>query len=81
MKDKWHIHELHSILVQEETILKNLGSHSFHYVRNQRVGKKVVKKHGKGKGPLNIDESSTKSRRKMTNVLSMGSLDISKRIA
>jgi len=29
-------------------------------MKNQEVGKKVVKKHGKGKGPLKIDESSTK---------------------
>ena len=27
MKDKWNVHELHNMLVQEETQLKNLGSH------------------------------------------------------
>ena len=35
MKDKWNMHELHSMLVQEETRLKNLGSHSIQYVKNQ----------------------------------------------
>jgi len=34
MKDKWNVHELHSMLVQEETQLKNLGSHSIQYVKN-----------------------------------------------
>jgi len=28
MKDKWNVYELHSMLVQEETRLKNQGSHS-----------------------------------------------------
>ena len=43
MKDKWNVHELHSMLVQEETRLKNQESHSAHYVShqgNQGVGKK-----------------------------------------
>ena len=35
MKDKWNVHELHSMLVQEETRLKNQGSHSVHYVSHQ----------------------------------------------
>jgi len=65
MKDKWNVHELHSMLVQEETRLKNLGSHFIQYVKNQgAVGKKVAKKHGKGKGPLKIDDSSTKIQKK-----------------
>jgi len=64
MKDKWNIHELHSMLVHEETRLKNLGKHFVHYVKNQEAGKKVAKKHGKGKGPLKIDESSTKIQKK-----------------
>ena len=34
MKDKWNVHELHSILVQEETKLKNQGIHSINYVTN-----------------------------------------------
>ena len=32
MKDKWNMNELHSMLVQEETRLKNQGSHLVHYV-------------------------------------------------
>jgi len=34
MKDKWIVHELHSMLVQEETKLKNQGNHSINYVNN-----------------------------------------------
>ncbi|KAH1203657.1 hypothetical protein GmHk_17G049837 [Glycine max] len=53
MKDKWNVHELHSMLVQEEMRLKNQGSHSVHYVShqgNQGAGKKFMKKHDKGRG-------------------------------
>ena len=32
MKDKWNVHELHSMLVQEETRLKNQEIHSIHFV-------------------------------------------------
>ena len=35
MKDKWNMHELHNMLVQEEMRLKNQGSHSVHYVSHQ----------------------------------------------
>ena len=35
MKDKWNMHELHNMLVQEETRLENQGSHSVHYVSHQ----------------------------------------------
>ena len=35
MKDKWNMHELHSMLVQEEMGLKNQGSHLVHYVSHQ----------------------------------------------
>ena len=31
MKDKWNVHELHSM---DKTRLKNLGNHSIHYVSN-----------------------------------------------
>ena len=49
MKDKWNVHELHNMLVQKEIRLKNLGSHSIQYVKNQgAVRKKVIKKHEKG---------------------------------
>jgi len=51
MKDKWNVHELHNMLVQEEIRLKNQGSHSVHYVShqgNEGAGKKFMKKHDKG---------------------------------
>jgi len=54
------VDENYNMLVQEETKLKNRGNHSIHYVNNQGAGKKVFKKHGKSKGPLKINESSTK---------------------
>jgi len=60
MKDKRDVHKLYSMLVQEKTRLKNQGNHFIHYVNNQVVGKKVYKKHGKGKGPLKIIEPFTK---------------------
>ena len=50
MKNKWNVHELHSMLVQEDTKLKNQEIRSINYVTNQGVGKK--RKHAnKGKGP------------------------------
>ena len=80
MKDKWNMYELHSMLVQEETRLKNHENHSIHYVNNQGAGKKIFKKHGKGKGPLKINESSTKLQKKNNNVIFARKMDISKRI-
>jgi len=47
------------MLVQEETRLKNQGSHLVHYIShqgNQGAGKRFVKKHDKGKGPLKIND-------------------------
>ncbi|RDX68990.1 hypothetical protein CR513_51954, partial [Mucuna pruriens] len=64
MKDKWNVHELHSIFVQEETRLTDQGSHLAHCIShrgNQRDGKKFVKKHDKGKEPLKINETSNKA--------------------
>ena len=49
MKNKWNVHELHNMLVHEETKLKNQGIHSIHFVSYQGVEKKVGKKHAKGK--------------------------------
>ena len=55
MKDKWNVHELHSMIVQEETKLKNQGIHSINYVTNKEAGKK--RKHAnKGKGPPKYEE-------------------------
>jgi len=69
MKDKLNVHELHSMLVQKETGLKNLGSHSIHYVShqgNQGVEKKFMKKHDKGKRPLKINEDSLQIQKKVS---------------
>ena len=55
------MHELHSMLVQEETRLKNQENHSVHYVNhqgNQGDGNKFMKKHDKCKGPLKINNDS-----------------------
>jgi len=60
MKDKWNVHELHNMLVHKEIKLMNQGNHSIYHVNNQVVGKKVHKKHGKGNGPLKINEASSK---------------------
>ena len=63
MKDKWNVHELHSMLVQEETRLKNQGIHSINYVTNQGAGKK--RKHAnKGKGPPKFEEPAFKIHKK-----------------
>ena len=48
MKDKWNMHELHGMLVQEEVRLKNQGTHSINLVSHQGVGNKG-KKHANGK--------------------------------
>ena len=68
MKDKWNMHELHNMLVQEEMRLKNQGSHSVHYVShqgNQGAGKKFIKKHDKGKGSLKINDDSLQIQKKV----------------
>ncbi|XP_022845332.1 uncharacterized protein LOC111368334 [Olea europaea var. sylvestris] len=48
LKDKWNVNELHSMLVQEETRLKNQGTHSVHLVSHQGAGKKYKKRSGNG---------------------------------
>jgi len=70
MKGKWNVHELYNMLVQEETELKNQGSHSVHYVShqgNQEVEKKFMKKHDKGKGSLKINDDSLQIQKKVSN--------------
>ena len=63
MKDKWNVHELNSMLVQEETRLKNQGIHSINYVTNQGDGKK--RKHvNKEKGSLKYEELAFKIHKK-----------------
>ena len=60
MKDKRNMLKLHSMIVQEETRLKNQGNHFIHYVNYQGAGKKIEKEHGNGKGPLKIAKSHYK---------------------
>ena len=67
MKDKWNVHELHNMLVQEEMMLKNQGIHSVYYVShqgNQEVGKSFVKNHDKGKKPLKINDGPVQIKKK-----------------
>ncbi|XP_057976009.1 uncharacterized protein LOC131163439 [Malania oleifera] len=66
MKDKWNVHELHSMLIQKEIGLNNKGIHSIHYVNNQGVEKKA-KKYGKGKGSLKDNESSSHIQKKVSS--------------
>ena len=49
MKDKWNVNKLHGMLVQEETRLKNQGTHSIHLISNQGAKKKARRKNEKGK--------------------------------
>lgn len=44
----WELKELHSMLEQKETRLKNQGTHFIHLVSHQGVGKKYKKLSGKG---------------------------------
>ncbi|KAF1894744.1 hypothetical protein Lal_00021037 [Lupinus albus] len=41
MKDNWNIHELHSMLVQEETRMRSQLNYSINYVNHQGARKKV----------------------------------------
>ena len=67
MKYKWKVHELHNMLVQEETRLKNQGIHSINYVTNQGARKK--RKHAnKGKGLLKYEEPAFKIHKKRPKV-------------
>jgi len=59
MKDKWNVHELHSMLTHKEMRLKNQGSHLVHYIShqgNQWAEKQFMKKHDKGKWSLKIND-------------------------
>ena len=64
MKDKWNVHELHGISVQEEVRLKNQKTHSINLVSHQGVGEKG-KKHAKRKQRHhNVNESSSQVHKK-----------------
>ena len=49
MKDKWNVHELQSILIQEEEGLKKSGIHSVNLMSRKGARKKPGKKNGKDK--------------------------------
>ena len=70
MKDKWNVHGLHSMLVQERKIrLKNQGSHSVHYVShqgNQGAWKEIYEEACKGKGSLKNNDDSLQIQRKVS---------------
>ncbi|KAF1876471.1 hypothetical protein Lal_00029819 [Lupinus albus] len=65
MKYKWNMHELHSMLVQEETRMRSQRNHSINYLNYRGAKKKVSKKYDKkGKILLNINESSSQIHKK-----------------
>ena len=65
LKDKWNMNELHCMLVQEETRLKNQGNHSINILSHPEARKKVLNNKGKGKqGPLKVNESSAEIHKK-----------------
>ena len=64
MKDKYNVHELYGIFVQEKVRLKNQENHSINLVSIQGVGKKG-KKHAKEKQRHhNVNESSSQVHKK-----------------
>ena len=64
MKDKYNVHELYGIFVQEKVRLKNQENHSINLVSIQGVGKKG-KKQAKGKRRHhNVNESSSQVHKK-----------------
>ena len=60
IKDKWNINQLTSMLVQEETRLKNQRAHSVHLLSHQEAEKSSRKKSRKSKkkGLHNLNDSS-----------------------
>ena len=70
MKDKWNVHELHSMLAQEEMRLKNQRNHLVNYIRHQaNQGANFyffMKKHDKGKGSLKINDESLQIQKKVS---------------
>lgn len=60
VKDIWNVHELNSMLVQEETRIKSKKNHPISYVSREGARKNTNKKHDKKrKGSLKIIESSS----------------------
>ena len=52
IKVKWNVHELHNMLIQEESRLKKQRIHSINLMGQQGVVKKPGKNNGKGKQGL-----------------------------
>ena len=71
IKDKWNENELTSMLVQEETRLKNQKTHSVHLLNHQEAEKNSKKKTGKNKkkGLHNLNESSKVIRKKEHGII------------
>ncbi|KAL0544331.1 hypothetical protein IC582_019444 [Cucumis melo] len=60
LKDKWNVHELQSMLIQEEARLKKPIIHSINPMGHKGAGKKPRKKNGKGNhGQLKVKQSSS----------------------
>ena len=60
IKEKWNVHELHNLLIQEEARLKKQGVHSINLMDQQEAETKPKKKNGKGKQGLHkVNVSST----------------------
>ncbi|RVW83257.1 hypothetical protein CK203_039611 [Vitis vinifera] len=65
IKDKWNVHELHNLLIQEEVRLKKQGVHSINLMDQQEAETKPKKKNGKGKQGLHkVNVSSTQVHKK-----------------
>lgn len=65
LKDKWNVHELQSMLIQEEARLKKPGIHSANLMGQKGAEKKPGRKFGKGKQGLSkINQSSVQIQKK-----------------
>ena len=73
MKDKWNVHELHNMLVQEVTRLKNIGRHSIHmWSIKEMLERKLLRNMEGVQGHWRLTSLQPKSKRKMTNVIFAG---------
>ena len=79
------MNELHRMLVQEETRLKNQGSHSINLLSHPGARKKARNNKGKGKqGPLKVNKSSapnSQERERMIIAISVINLGSIRKIA
>ncbi|XP_068498344.1 uncharacterized protein [Phaseolus vulgaris] len=70
-----------SIIRNRPKTFAEIRRHAVEQLPLKGVGKKVHKKHGKGKRPSKMNESSTKMQKKNDKCLLCGNLDISRRTA